>query len=244
MKKYIIVLVVALFLVHCNSADAQKLKHSKIIHIKIKEPSDVAVSFDKQHLYIVSDDGILCETDLQGNVSRCITENLTDAEGVYADATYIYVADESPRLISLFDVKTMTHVKSIYLPYGGGRNKGYESLTYDTDRKVYYTLTEKDPLWLITLDEDLKLKEQYMLHEKGDVSSATYHNGKLWLLCDEKREIWVMNVTTKSIEKRFSINVWNPEGLAFLPDGQLIVVSDDRQLMYFYPNPENLSDAH
>jgi uncharacterized protein YjiK len=243
MKKILFLTIVVLIMVQCKHADAQKLKHTNVIHLKIKEPSDVALSFDKKHLYIVSDDGILVETDLQGNVLRKTTNELTDAEGVYADETYIYVADESPRLISLFDVKSFEYVKSVNVPYSGGRNKGFESITFDKVRNVFYLIVEKDPKWLITLDEQLRVISQFEIHGKGDISSATIQNGKLWLLNDEYREIMVMNIDTKQMEKRYSIDVTNPEGIAFLPDGKMIVVSDDRQLMYFFNNPENLSDA-
>jgi len=243
MKKILFLTLIVLIMVQCKHADAQKLKHTNVIHLKVKEPSDIALSFDKKHLYIVSDDGILVETDLQGNVLRKTTIELTDAEGVYADATHIYVADESPRLISLFDVKTFEYVKSVYIPYGGGRNKGFESLTFDESKKVFYLITEKDPTWIMVLDEKLNVISQFSLHEKGDVSAATFYKGKLWLLNDERREILVMNVDNKQIDKRYQINVMNPEGIAFLPDGQMIIVSDDRQLMYFFPNPENLSNV-
>lgn len=243
MKKILFLTIVVLIMVQCKNADAQKLKHSNVIHLKVKEPSDIALSFDKKHLYIVSDDGILAEADLQGNVLRKTTKELTDAEGVYANETYIYVADESARLVSLFDVKSFEYVKSVSVPYTGGRNKGFESITFDNERKVFYLITEKDPKWIITLDEHLNVTSQFEFHGKGDISAATIQNGKLWLLNDEYREIMVMNIDTKQIEKRYSIDVMNPEGIAFLPDGQMIIVSDDRQLMYFFPNPENLTNA-
>ena len=59
-------------------------------YINIPEPSDVCLSANKNSIYIVSDQGHLYQTDLQGKVLK--QSNLTgdDFEAVYADESFIY----------------------------------------------------------------------------------------------------------------------------------------------------------
>jgi len=235
------VLILFIMLVQ-TSLSAQTLKYTSQINLKIKEPSDVCLSADKMHLYFVSDDGELLETDLNGNVLRSVKANLTDAEGVYADSSYIYVTDEFSRAICLFTVKDLSYIRSYTTAYSGGRNKAFEAITFDPVRNLFYVFTERDPAIVFLFSATFQPMGQRELVMKGDVSAACFQNGKLWLLNDEGMEVSIVNPETFVTERTWKLAVLNPEGLAFLPDGQLIIVSDDREKMYLFPNPELLSN--
>jgi len=219
-----------------------KLKPVRTRSIAVKEPSDVCVSADTKHLYVVSDDGFLVQTDLQGVVEKSVSGNLIDAEAVATDGKFIYAVDEFTRFVNAYNIEDLSFVKSYSFPYGGGRNKAYEALAYDKDRNQFYLFTEHEPTWLFILDEKLQLKSQREFKVKSDVSGATMYQGNLWILSDESREIWKVNPDNFEIEKRFIVPIINPEGITFLPNGELLIMSDDLQKMFFFPNPE--TDSH
>jgi uncharacterized protein YjiK len=219
-----------------------KLKPVRTRSIAVKEPSDVCVSADTKHLYVVSDDGFLVQTDLQGVVEKSVPGNLIDAEAVATDGKFIYVVDEFTRFVNAYKIEDLSFVKSYSFPYGGGRNKAYEALAFDRERNQFYLFTEYEPSWVFILDSELRIKSQQEFKVKYDVSGATMYQGKLWILSDESREIWKVNPDNFEIEKRFSVPIINPEGITFLPNGELLIMSDDLQKMFFFQNPE--TDSH
>lgn len=221
---------------------APMLKYSAKQTLKnISEPSDVCLSADKQHLYIVSDDGILFETDLHGAVIRSVKGNLTDAEGVYADAAYIYVADEFSRNIELFRTADLSYVRSVHVSSNAARNSAFEAITWDPHRHLFYLFTEKNPITLVMLSEDMRETGRRDLLFRGDISAACFHKGKLWLLNDEEMEVMRVDPETFAVEMKWRVPVINPEGLAFLPDGKMIIISDDLGKMYVFPDPEMIN---
>jgi len=210
-----------------------KLKPSKSILLDIPEPSDICVSANGKTLFIVSDDGGLYETDLEGKVLRSTTTDLNDAEGVYADDENIYLVEERNRFIKQYAIKNFALVNTIYVPYEGGRNKAFESIAKRSDGG-YVLFTEKDPVWMFELNEQFQETGRVKWNLLGDISSATFWENSLWLLSDERAEIWLTDVVHKSIVKRFKLPVLNPEGMAFLPNGALLVLSDDEHRLYFF----------
>lgn len=217
-----------------NAQERIKLKPIEKKTVHVKEPSDICLAPDQKYFYIVSDDGFLVKTDLDFNPVQTAEKELYDSEAVYADENYIYVVEERSRNITLFDQVNMKPVKVRNYPYNGGRNKGYEAFTFNPINKKFILLTEKEPIWLFELDEQLNIVNQMEFKYKGDISAATFHQGKLWLLSDENMEILQLNPIDYSIERIFVIPVINPEGLTFLPDGRLVVVSDDMQKAYYF----------
>ncbi len=226
-----------------SSLEAQEiisLKEIKSIALSIPEPSDVAVSFDGKSLFIVSDHGGLYETDWDGKVLRSTTTNLVDAEGVYADEQYVYVVEERNRFIKKYLISDFSLVSTNYIPYEGGRNKSFEGIT-KTNENQYLLFTEKEPVWMFILDKDLKEISRTQWNVPGDVSSACWNSKSLWLLSDEKAELWLTDWKKGTIIKRYKLPVLNPEGLAFLPDGRLLILSDDGHRLYFFNDPKTSS---
>ena len=216
------------------------LKPSKSILLDIPEPSDICVSVNGNSLFIVSDDGGLYETDLEGKTLRSTTHDIIDAEGVFADKDFIYLVEERNRFVKLYSIKDFALVQTISVPYEGGRNKAFESITQNAQGDVLL-FTEKEPVWMFELDNQFRQKGRTKWEVQGDISAATFHNNALWLLSDERAEIWLTDYVQKRIVKRFKLPVLNPEGMAFLPNGSLLVLSDDEHRLYFFNDFNNES---
>jgi uncharacterized protein YjiK len=213
-----------------------RLKHSRSFYIDIPEPSDVCLKPQKDGYYIVSDNGLLFETDLNWKVIRKADYQGYDFEGVYADAQYVYALEERSRQIVFFNPNTFKKVKSVEIPYAGGRNKGFESLTWNQRKMCFVSITEKDPTTLFEFDENFRQIAQYDFKIASDISAAQYHEGKLYLLSDEDRSIFRLNAETYELENSWKLNILNPEGLVFGPDGTLFVISDDLEKVYQFEN--------
>ena len=80
--------------------------------------------------------------------------------------------------------------------------------------------------------------DQFQIEKINDMSSACYYNHKLWLLSDEDHTVFKMNPDDYTIEKKFSVPVYNPEGICFDEDGTMRIVSDDMHRLFVFPNPE------
>lgn len=228
MTKILITLSLCFFLV----SPIEKLKPTSFSKLKIPEPSDIALATKGDSFFIVSDNGFLYETDLEGNIQRKADYEGYDFEGVYTDDNFVIVVEEMTRKLLFFDIENLKKQKEIEFPYWGGRNKGYEALTYNSQTEEYYLLTEKDPVWLKVLDKDFKLKNQMRLEGYADISAATFYKNHLWLLSDEDMTLNKINPETFDLVKQWKIPVLNPEGLVFLPNGELRVVADDLERLY------------
>ena len=216
------------------SDSSEKLVPEHSYTLQVPEPSDICLSADKQKYFVVSDNGYLFETDLQFKVTRKADIRGLDYEGVYADEKYVYVMDESLRKITLFDVANLKPVKGNTLTYLGGRNKGFESLTYNKDKKRFITTIEKGPVQIWELDENLNKIMEYPFPAASDLSSACYHDGHMYLLSDEDRKIFEVNPEDYSIIKTWSLPVLNPEGITFSPEGNLVISSDDMSKAFVF----------
>lgn len=225
--------------VHAQSQKAIPLKQIAVKRVHVKEPSDLCMAPDGKHFYIVSDNGSLVKTDLDFNPVQTAGRELYDPEAVYCDGAYIYVVEERTRMLHLFDPVRMEVVRSLMHPYNGGRNKGYEAFTFNHTTGRFILATEKEPIWILELDNNLRVINQVEFPYRGDVSAATWHNESLWLLSDERMELLQVDPFTFAVRQKYKLPVINPEGLAFLPDGTLVVVSDDMEKAYFFSLPAN-----
>jgi uncharacterized protein YjiK len=235
-------LIACLFCGNMIAQTAIKLPVLESYSLAISEPSDIAVSKDGKSLFIVSDDGALYETDLKGNSIRSNKIGIIDAEGVYADADFVYVIEERTRLLKQYSIKDFNLIRTTEIPYNGGRNKSFESLT-KTSSNEWILITERDPVWMLFLNSSFEVINRVKWELPGDISAATWQNGKLWLLSDERAEVWLTDIQSKTIIKRFKLPVLNPEGIAFLSDGKMLIVSDDGHRLYVFNDPNLVQNA-
>lgn len=237
-KKYIFI-GITLFSLSINAQKAGKLKPTKSVSVKIPEPSDICYDSKTDTFFIVSDTGILYETDKDCKVLKKQKQKGTDFEAVYSDGSFVYAVDESNRTVYKYDIKTFKLIKSIVIPYDGARNKGYEAFDFNKTTNKYALLTESNPIVLFELDTDFKITNQTDLSSiASDISSARFYDGFLWLLSDEDMMLLKLNPLTYEVIKKWSLPVINPEGLAFDKDGNILISCDDMQRVYYFNNPE------
>ena len=218
------------------AAKTPSLKYDRWTHIDIAEPSGICVTSDQRY-FVASDNGELVEIDKNGRVLR--SEKLgMDIEDVCAVGTDLYVMDESLRRVYVIDEQTWKQKAMHFINFNGARNKGFESITYIPEKKHFIIITEKMPILLMETDENFNILNEFQIDHINDMSSATYYNHKLWLLSDEDHTVFKMNPDDFSIEKKFSIPIYNPEGICFDDDGTMRIVSDNMRRLYIFPNPE------
>ena len=206
-----------------KSGDTKSVKPYSHSKLNMYGPSDVCMSEGGNSLYIVGDDGYLYETDLVGKVLRSSKRVGWDYEGVCQDEKFIYVADERGRRVTLFDKVTFEPVKTFPVQYGGAMNYGFESITYNETKKCFVMVSEKNPALLYEFDEKFQPFNQIEMNEIGEVSSARYYKGFLYLLSDEKMTVYKLNPITYSIISKVKVPVNNPEGLCFDNEGNMIM---------------------
>jgi uncharacterized protein YjiK len=134
---------------------------------------------------------------------------------------------------------TFKNTRIVTIPYAGGRNKGYEALTFNKSKNRWALIVERDPIILFELDADFKITNQVDLSLIArDISAASYHNDSLWLLSDEDMMLLQLNPMTYEVLHQWKLPVINPEGFAFDQDGKLLITCDDMQRLYYFNNPE------
>ena len=234
MKKTYFLLAAAFLVLSAFKATAPLLKYEHFKSIKVPEPSDIAFDGSGQVLYVVSDNGILYECTPEGKVLRRAAFEGLDFEGVEVVGDYIYVADESLRQVHRFDREYLKKDKTWYVPYSGGRNKGYESLAFNRTTERFVLITEKDPIVIKELNGDFIPVNEYAFTAARDISGARYHNGYMYLLSDEDRKVFMCHPETYEVIKSWKIEVLNPEGIAFDKDGRLVIAADDLERLYFF----------
>jgi len=239
MRKKISLLAIILLCVTTYAQKVKKLTPTSWKSIAVSEPSDICLHPNGDSFFIVSDDGFLFETDLKGNILRKADYKGLDTEAVYADDNYVYAVEEFTRKIRLLDIKTLQVVRTLHYPYSGGRNKGYEAFTFNKAKNVFVLLTEKDPIYLFELNRDFQIINEVNLNKIArDISAATYYRDHLWLLSDEDMTVLKLNPISYTIVDKWQIPVLNPEGIAFDGKGNMMIISDDMQRMYFFESPD------
>lgn len=220
----------------CKYTSTQNhLKPIAHCYTEVKEPSDICINPVSNTFFVVSDNGYLHETDSFGRILRTAYFEGFDCEGVYADESFVYVVEEMVRKIRVFDVDSLILRRTVELPYFGGRNKGYEAITFNKAKGMMIITTEKDPIYLFELDAQLRIYNEVHLGKIArDISAATFHKNRLFLLSDDDREIIEVSPHNYGVLQRWKLPVINPEGLVFTNDGELIVLSDDMEKFFVF----------
>jgi len=228
MKYLGLLLVSGLFL--CFGPDRGKVTAK--IRLAIPEPSDVCANGKGTGYFVVSDNGYLFEIDLSGKVLRKAEFEGTDFEACYLKGDSLWVVDELTRFVHFFNPTTLVKTGTREVSYNGGRNRGFEALCFNPVLNKWMVFTEKDPTWAFTLEGNLEISNRNKIKGLPDLSSATFHDGKVWLLSDEAHTLYQCDPVNLKIEKEWSVPIINPEGLVFSPEGNVLVLSDDMATLF------------
>lgn len=218
-----------------------KAKPTSFHSTQVPEPSDICLNPSKSNsFYMVSDMGYLYETNSSGEITRKAEYRGIDTEAVFAKGDKVYVIQEFNRKIAVFDAATLQLIQTKTVNYNGGRNKGYESFTFNQSNNRFVLITEKEPINLFELDENFNVVNEIDLNKIArDISSATYYNNFIWLLSDEDRTVFKLNPITYEVISKWIVPIINPEGITFDSNGKLFIVSDDRKKIYIIDNLQN-----
>ncbi|MES2389489.1 MAG: SdiA-regulated domain-containing protein [Bacteroidota bacterium] len=200
----------------------------------VKEPSDLVLDPETGNLFIVSDNGQLFECDAKGSILRKAAEEGVDFEGIELKGNTLFVSDESTRKVYAYDKKDLSVRGNWYIPYNGGRNKGFETIVWNPAKKVFNMVTERDPVSIWDLDTNFRVIRQHTFTAAKDISGGRFYNGELYLLSDESMAVYRLDPKTYELKEKTNIGVLNPEGLEFDAKGNVIISADDLQRLYFF----------
>lgn len=239
MKNVIYILVGALSTLAFTKGKPVKLKPERFISIKVPEPSDICYSEDDNSFYIVSDNGLLFQTDTTGKILQKSPYEGIDFEGVYVKDDKVYVVNETMRKVHRFNKKDLALEETYLQNYSGGRNKGYESITFNEKNGRYVMVTEKDLIYIHEYDENFNRVREFEFSMASDISSVTYYNDFLWFLSDEDMMVFKIDPLNYQVIDKWEIPVLNPEGITFMKNGTMVISADDLERLYYFKNPES-----
>ncbi len=215
----------------------ERLQPAGWVTVRVPEPSDLAAIPGTDRFYCVSDNGHVMEIGPDGGVLREARNIAYDLEGALLKDDTLLVVDERSRCIIWITPADLQPVRRLTIPYLGGRNRGYEAIAWNPLKQRYLLITERDPVRIIELDAAMRVVNEVPLHGLArDISSATWHEGHLWLLSDMDMLVLKCDPADYSVKARWEVPVINPEGIAFSND-RLMILSDDRQRLYSFNLP-------
>ena len=219
------------FIFSFKADKALKIKYSKSFTTAVPEPSDACLSANEQSLFMVSDDGFLFETDLEGKILRKSNLKGIDFEAICLVKDLLYISDESARKIYAVNPVDLNLVKTFNLNYAAGRNRGFEAIAFNENQNVFYLISEKEPTLIRIYNEQFQQLSEITFDVTTDISSAYFYQNNLWLLSDEEHLIMQLDENFK-VQKTLDVKILNPEGFFFNKQGDLTVISDDMAKLY------------
>jgi uncharacterized protein YjiK len=242
-RRIIYIVIPSLFLIisYCgtNKKDekVKTLTFSVAEKIPVTEPSGLVLSADEKAFWTVSDQTAeVYLFDGWGKIIKSFKLDGEDPEGItiVEDSTLAVVLERSREIIILDTAGNEIKRASINLK--GDLNSGLEGITYDPAEKKFYLINEKNPLLLITLDQNLVEIKRDTLNFSKDVSGIFYDSELkvLWILSDENQRIYKTDFSGNPIEE-FRIKVTQPEGIAFnKARARLYIISDRTENLYVF----------
>lgn len=239
------IILIALSQYKCNtnrqqSPTPEKLTLQKVTPIKVPEPSGLALSYDEQYLWSVSDDiNKVYLLDLNGNEIKSFMVNGEDLEGIAViDSKNVAVILERTREVVVADTsgKEITR-KQFNLK--GNLNEGLEGICFDANTKDFYFVNEKNPGLLIKTDSsfnEIFRKEIKLAKDYSDIFFSKDDN-TLWILSDESKKVIQTDLNGIKI-KEYRMDVDQPEGLAVdYKNKKVYLVCDRNEKLYEFKLP-------
>lgn len=194
---------------------------------------------------------LLLEISPDGKLLRRVElVGFEDTEGItHLSGTHFAVVEERRGKISTFDLPpaatSVDHALTQRLVLGPspGKNKGFESLSYDPASRTLSTMREGKPFicLVIALDEEYRPQSvrsvQFPKINLRDVASVVREpDGSLWVLSEASSAIVLLDKDGRE-RRRFTIRNaprnFQPEGLTLCPDGRIFVVGEPDMLAVY-----------
>jgi len=199
----------------------------------IPEPSDIVYDNINGRCFIVSDHGILYECAADCSVINKANNEGMDFEGVEVKDGFIYVSDETPRKVYKYRESDLGLEQVYSVSYAGPMNKAFESIAYNQKKHCFLMVTQQ-PAVIYEYDDNFHLLDKIAFHDAGDISSARWYNGSIYLLSSKADKIFKCDPFDYHVIQSYKLDIINPEGLAFDTSGKFVITSDDLQRIYFF----------
>jgi uncharacterized protein YjiK len=210
--------------------------HKFLAHIP--EPSDIVFDSVTGHCFIVSDHGILFETEPSGRVIRKASARGMDFEGVELWGNSVYVSDESGRKVYRYRKADLKLEKVYPVSWGGPMNKSFESISWNSAKKCFVLIVEM-PATVVEYDTSFKEIAKYPLHFARTINGCRWYRDKLYMISSSNAAIFRCDPLSYEPEAIYTVRILNAEGIAFDRDGKVTVTSDNEQKIYFFNNLPN-----
>ncbi len=220
------------------NGDKPLLKAYKKVELDIKEPSDLCITPDGKTIYAVTDRGKLYSMDTEGQNVTLLAKSKHDLESLTIKNGTLYMVDEGSGNIFIYNALKGELDEVADIKARGEENEGFEGMVYIPERDVYVLVKERNPAVLYVYDADFDQMEATQIKSLDDVSGVTWHDDHLWLLSDENAEVIKVDPDSKEVVARYTIRATNAEGLCFLPNGDLVVASDENATLYYFKLPQ------
>lgn len=220
-----------------------KIKPTAVFKLKVPEPSGLAALPNKDSLLIVSDKGYVYLTDAQGKIalkSQYIDADL-EAITIWNDSLCIAVSERN-RKLHVLSTRNLQLIRSLEVPYAGGRNQSFESITH-IGNDTFLLFTETHPVWMYKVHlaphgPASILSIQNMDDPFSELSDVCFYNEKVWMLSDENAHISVVPLHHWWQRKIYQLSILNAEGVTINHKNQLLVVSDAGHKLYYFDLPK------
>lgn len=221
-----------------ESPPLEELLLQKMTQIKVPEPSGLAISYDGNFFWCVSDSKVY-KLDKDGDIIKSFIVSGEDIEAVTViDYLRLAVVLERTREVVVLDTSGK-ELKRKKFNLDGRLNEGLEGICFDVYSYNFYFVNEKHPGLLIKTDSsftELYRKEIKMAKDYSDISFAK-EDTTLWILSDESKKIIHIDINGIMINE-YSINVQQPEGLVVdYSTKKAYVVSDKKETLYEFKLP-------
>jgi uncharacterized protein YjiK len=216
----------------------KNLQFSSAEEIPVPEPSGLDLTYDETGFWIVSDENsTVYLIDSWGKEVKKFKVDGYDLEGITViDEASLAVVLERSREVVILDTAG-TELRKVKLELAGELNSGLEGITYNPEQKMFYLLNEKDPILLLTLDENLNELSRDTLSFSKDASGIYFDSAdnKLWILSDESQMIVKTDLSGNEVFQKYKITIKQSEGLTLNKDGtRLYIVSDVNNSLYVF----------
>jgi uncharacterized protein YjiK len=230
----------------CDSDDSTNPKVISLVPISeidlsgfLSEPSGIVYNSVTHSLFVVSDTlSKIFEIDFNGNLSRQITINANDIEGITLskNSDTIYVVEESDNLVSSF-LTTGSKITSFKKDVSTNSSNGLEGIAIDNNYNLYL-VNEKLPKYLMTIRNGIEA-DRSEITSVDDLSDVCYDPSLdcLWIISDESKKIIKLSKSGSIISEWF-LPFSKGEGITFVQDKMYIVRDSDSKL-YVFDKPDN-----
>lgn len=242
-----IIFIILVSLSHCkcntNRQESPLVKNLPLVkttHLKVSEPSGLALSFDRKYFWCVGDnDSKVFKLDLNGNIVSFFPVDGEDLEGITViDSTKLAVILERTREVIVLDTSGK-EINRKRFDLKGRLNEGLEGICYDSKTKEFYFLNQKRPGLLIKTDSTFKEIFRKKLTFAKDYSDIFFSNddNTLWILSSESQKLIQTDLNGNKILE-YGINVKQPEGLVVdYKRKKVFIVSDKKEELYEFNLP-------